>query len=302
MSQSVNDVSSGTGQGRKLAPLQVGTYTGARGQSLRFGKLQSPVVSLDDEGDILLYVPGLGGSVKGALHFLSGLQDRFSTIYAPDLRGFGLNSETMSVTSVADTLEDLDCFWEQHLNPLSHRNIYLCGISLGASLSVHLVNQYPQRFESLVLLAPAYKPSPVTFSTAYVLSNLMRSVFGGKDAQTVLPYGIEEITRNPLIRDDPQYKVPPLSLPTRYLFQVRSLNLKAFRTMANLSLPTLMVVPQSDVVCCPHTMQKAFLRIPQETPSHLVTYSQMYHDVLMEPEVDEVVAEVLQWLETHSAK
>jgi pimeloyl-ACP methyl ester carboxylesterase len=79
--------------------FQIHEYSGADGNPLRYGKLTNPNQPTQG-GKAMLFVPGLGGSVKGALSFLEQLLPEYSPIYGPDLRGFGLNLlETDPLTS-----------------------------------------------------------------------------------------------------------------------------------------------------------------------------------------------------------
>lgn len=146
-------------------------YAGADGRSLRYGQLVNP--AKPDSGRALIYVPGLGGSVKGALDFLKALLPEYSPIYAPDLRSFGLNLNQESLNSIDIIPRDLEAFHQQVIVPAGHSELTLCGISLGGTLATLMAVQNPDRYDRLILLAPAFKPHPKSFSLGYTIRNTL---------------------------------------------------------------------------------------------------------------------------------
>jgi len=269
-------------------------YTGADGQPMRYGELLNPRQSSTEK--TLLFIPGLGGSVKGALEFLEALLPSHSPIYGPDLRGFGLNPLEHPLHQADIILKDLDAFYEEVIAPTQPADLTLCGLSLGGVLATLLAARYPERFKRLILFAPAYKPHARSFSLGYTVRNVLAHLLLGKKARTTLPYGIASITRNPRILEDPQYNIlEPLILTPGFLLGVRSLCNQAMNEVKNITIPTLMVIPGQDIVCEPAAMQRAFERIPESTIKKCLHYEDFYHDVLMESGHTAIVEEVLRW-------
>lgn len=274
--------------------FQVHEYQGADGKPLRYGKLVNP--ERPATGKALLFVPGLGGSVKGALHFLEQLLPEYSPIYGPDLRGFGLNPLDVPLHKADIVVEDLEAFYRQVIVPENHAELMLCGISLGGVISTSLAARYPERYKALVLLAPAYRPHPQSFSLAYTLRSMMAFLLKGKHARTRLPYGVTALTRNEAILSDPQYtENPPLELNPGFLLGVRTLCNRAMADAAKLTLPTMVVVPGQDIVCDPKAMRQAFEKIPASTSKLCKEYPDFYHDVLFETGHSDIAQEILSW-------
>ncbi|MBX2860645.1 MAG: lysophospholipase [Vampirovibrio sp.] len=270
----------------------VQTYKGSDGQVLRYGKL---VDSASQASTPLVYVPGLGGSVKGALHFLEALLPVYGPIYGVDLRGFGLNSEDITPGDAQQTLADLTCFLDEVMGEDSPPAA-LAGISLGAAFSVQLAIKYPERFRSLCLFAPAFKPSKKSFSPGYTWKNILGRVFLGERYKTPLPYDITSITRNPEVLADPQYfGEKPLQLTADYLLDVDRLCRHSLTLMQQISMSTLMVIPGADLVCDPEAMRQGYQSIPAGTPKQCKEFEVLYHDVLLEPEWSEVADLVKTW-------
>lgn len=275
--------------------FEVLSYTASDGTPLKYGRLYDK--NRPDTGKALLFIPGLGGSVKGALHFLELLLPEYSPIYAPDLRGFGLNPIETPLPKADIIRKDLEAFYQQVIVPANHDNLALSGISLGGVLATLLATQHPERFTSVTLLAPAFKPHKNSFSSGYVLRNVLGHLFLGPKARTELPYGMEAVTGNPAILNDPQYNgALKLVLTPGFLLGVRDLCNQAMRDIATLKLPALVVVPGQDIVCDPAAMRQAYNRIPASTPKHLLEYEHFYHDVMFEEEHPRLAQEALGWL------
>jgi alpha-beta hydrolase superfamily lysophospholipase len=275
--------------------FEVRSYTASDGIPLKYGLLSHPTPPTSGQG--LLFIPGLGGSVKGALHFLELLLPHYNPIFAPDLRGFGLNPVESPLPKAPIIWQDLEAFHQQILHPQTPDKIALCGISLGGVLSTLLATRHPQRFSSVTLLAPAYKPHPQTFSPAYVLRNVLSHLFLGGKARTRLPYGLEAITRNPAILNDPQFNgALKMPLTPGFLLGVRDWCNQAMREIKTLQIPALMVVPGQDIVCDPKAMRQAYERIPLNTPKQLLNYPDFYHDVLFEADYGRLAQGIIDGL------
>ncbi len=279
--------------------LTIKEYLSSDGSPLRYGLLTDPHRGIPAK-QALLFVPGLGGSVKEALSFLEPLLEAFDPIYAPDLRGFGLN-EKEPLPHPKGYLADLIAF-QKTLNLARHESLVLAGISLGGGIATQLAVEQPDHFSHLILIAPAYKASSVSFPISYIVKQLLGCLLGGAGHRATLPYSTESLTRNPTVLNDPQYKdKPPLTVPSRFLLQVSWANLMALQKTRQIAIPTLMLVPGKDIVCDPVFMRKGFDRIPERIGDKVMIktlkdYPELYHDVLMEPEAPQLAEEVLQWI------
>lgn len=289
--------------------FSVQEYQGIDGHTLRYGELRHTEKPITGKG--LLFIPGLGGSVKGALGFLECLLPYFSPIYAPDLRSFGLNSphESDSATTQAqeatpllharDLPLDLEAFHQQVLVPAQQagefNELALCGISLGGVMATLLAARHPERYNRLILLAPAYKPHPKSFSLRYVLHNILSFLFLGKKARTTLPYGPEALTRNVVVLEQMANNAQ-LVLSPGFLLSVRDLANIALQETRRLTIPTLVVVPGQDIICDPRTMREAYATIPESTPKYCLEYPDFYHDVLFETGHPEIAEATLAWI------
>jgi alpha-beta hydrolase superfamily lysophospholipase len=283
------------------ARLELETYKGVDGRALRYGVYRNPK---NTSGRALLFVPGLGGSVKGALGFLECLLPHYSVIYGPDLRSFGLNTyaddeEVLSHTRFA--IPDLEAFHQQVLaEKLKNgeiQDLTLCGISLGGVMATLLAAAHPERYQRLVLLAPAYKPHAQAFSLGYTVRNILAFLFKGGKGMTQIPYGLPELTSNPLLLEDPVLQAQlPLKVSRGLLLGIRTLCAQAMKSVKRLTMPTMVVVPGKDVICDPQTMRRAYESIPASTPKFCQEYPDFYHDVLFESGHPQIAEDILTWI------
>lgn len=280
-----------------LDPSKLEEPPGAQHEMLYYGKLVNPKRPATDKA--LLFVPGLGGTVRFALAFLDAMLPHYSCIYAPDLRGYGLNYREAPLDSLKPIIRDLESFHQAILNPSSHQALDLCGISLGGILATMLASQwrfYKEDYKRLALLVPAFKASPVKFTPAYVFRQItQRYLLGNK--YTRLPYGIDSLTQNTrFLEGEEKYGGDPLRFSVDYLLEVRSLGLKAMKQVKRLEIPTLMAIADKDVVCDPKTMRRAYRHLPESLDKKLLEYPTLYHDILMEEEAPEIGEAVGSWL------
>ncbi len=271
------------------------SFEAADGTRLRYGKLTDPHRG-EPAKRSMLFVPGLGGSVKGALSFLEAMLPTFDPIYGPDLRGFGLN-EHAPLPHPDMHLDDLLAF-QHHTELIAHPATTLCGISLGGTISTKLAAKQREDFESLILVAPAFRSSSICFPPSFIARHTLGRLLRGVEYKTALPYCIKKLTRNLEALANPVYMGEPLVLPVDYLLKISLFNMVAFHRVKEIAIPTMVIVPGSDVVCDPDGMRAGYHRIPNHVPKLLKDYPDLYHDVLMEPEVPEVAQDVLDWIQT----
>lgn len=290
--------------------FEVLEYAGLEGQRIRYGRLIDPERAVPAERS-LLFLPGLGGTVKASLPFLRAMLSYYDPIYGVDLRGFGLNAlpEHLDAPQYHDTqgmLNDLVLFYEEVLRGSAGYGktpqLGLAGISLGGTLATLLAATAPERYESLLLLAPAYRPHPETFSKWFAFRHVLGKMLFGRSYHVKLPYGIEAMTRQEKYLEDPQYRnnpMPPLS--ARFLLDVRQMGETALNRADQLKMPTMVLIPGGDRVCDPEAMRVAFQRIPADTPKHCREFPEAYHNLLMEEDQEALAYDYLGWVIGHRA-
>lgn len=257
----------------------------------------------------LVYVAGMGGSMKGALPFLSTLaQQTGNPVIGIDLPGFGLNHALGVPFGPARYPEFLQQCLQSFFRarPDWPQALQVVSISLGAATVCHWAKGFQSTWptlSSLSLLAPAFRPYRPTFPYPWVAQQALQFITSLGRAQVTMPYGITELTQNSTYRDDPHYH-PRLQLPLPYLLQVEQYNLQAFHALGAIIVPTAIVIPTRDVVCCPQTMAQAYYHLPADTPKHRIVLEGAFHDVVMEAADDPqspLTTGLLSWFSMCSA-
>lgn len=96
---------------------------------------------------ILLLIHGNMTSSKHWDIFIDALDPKY-TIYAPDLRGFGISTYNTPINSLDDFKEDLKLFVDE----ISIKKFSLIGWSTGGGVCMVFAADYPEHVEKLVLL------------------------------------------------------------------------------------------------------------------------------------------------------
>ena len=267
--------------------LTLETYTAADGTDLRYAKLVHP--DAPESGQPLVYVPGLGGSVKSALGFLEKLLPLCSPIISLDPRGVGINEHVAYQRHPAHYLDDFapwvsalsrDNQWET-----TGATPHLMGLSLGGVITTRYINQYQATqhpFKHLILVSPAFKPHPDMFPASFKMKTYTGVLTKGLNAFTTLPYDIHQITQNAERHADPHFQAP-ITLPTLYLFLIEQMCNHSYKATRRLSIPTTTLVPGHDLICCARAMHTAHEAIAHEDKC-VLTFPEAYHDLMIEPE------------------
>lgn len=276
----------------------VHTWQNPQGKALRYAHI-SPNAQAPQKSPIV-YVPGLGGSVKSAVEFLKSFARQGHPVYSLDAQGWGLNDDLPCYPNPVQYLADFKGFVAdlQQQGALQGANAsILMGISLGGILASIYASQTPHPFGRLVLLAPAFKPHPKTFSLQYRLKAYGLALTRGFKAKLVMPYGIEHLTQNPQAHADPSLQTR-LSVPVLYMLFVDRLCAKALKALPQIDIPVALVAPQADVVCCPQFMRQAFKAL-KHPKSQLISPPGVFHDIPREPEpvLAPLCHDLLQWLD-----
>lgn len=245
----------------------------------------------------LLFIPGLGGTVKASLEFLEGLTGAATPVYGLDPRGMGLN-EGFSLSNppeadYASFLDDLTRCLEWIKTRHNGQTPYIAGLSLGGIFASLLQLRYPNG-PGLILMSPAFAPHPKLFTWGFRLNSIARMLLKGGKARISVPFAVNETTRNEVKRADPELQIPG-SFPPHALFAMEFAARKTMRELGKIQAPVLMLVPEEDIVCAPVAMQSAYARFPHPGKA-LHVYPGLYHDLTSEPEAHLIQADIVQWI------
>ena len=279
------------------------SWTAADGDELRYGLLtaSSNELPLKSPRRGLVFVPGLGGSVKNSLVFFNALLQHFSPIIVPDLRGFGLN-EAKALPNPTQFVADLEGILTQVAPAYFAESPWtLGGISLGGCVVSHWLGSAGHTVgpDSAWLLAPAVQEHPKAFKLPYVAKTLW-TMLTAPSSLVKLPYGLESLTQNPavLASEQHQHHMETFRLPAQFLWQLRDFNRTSVKAMRAIACPVHVSIPLADRIICPNAMERAFLQLPYHQSHRRQSYKGLYHDVPLEIGMRDVVADVAAWCDS----
>jgi alpha-beta hydrolase superfamily lysophospholipase len=250
---------------------------------------------------VLVFVPGLAGSMVMAHPFLEAVKPQFRAIVGQDLRSFGLNSHAPT-HNPADWHTDLTHLYKTVLARYPNEPVTLAGISLGGVVvSTWLSGQLAKPAidtahwpHSLLLLVPAFLPHPKRFPLSYLLTQLARRAVGGVSTVLTLPYNASALSRNPEKAGDDWSR--PKQVNVQLMLGIGQLSKKAAKVAPTLHVPTCVVIAGADSVCDPTAMAKFASQLPAGLPHTVLTYPEAYHDILLEPEMPTMATAFTDWL------
>jgi acylglycerol lipase len=225
------------------------------------------------------------------------LTPRGYAVHALDHRGHGRSSGSRAVIdSIDNAVADIGTVVARATAEHGERP-FLLGHSMGGCLSLAYATRRQESIAGLALSAPVAvleAASPVERVAARVLSFV---------APKLGVYTIDSATvsRDPeVVRD---YDADPLNhhgrLPARTV-AVMSNEVGRFpESIPALTLPLLVMVGTGDQLVPPAASELVYELAASEDKT-IKRYDGLYHEILNEPEREQVVSDLLAWLDTHS--
>jgi alpha-beta hydrolase superfamily lysophospholipase len=250
------------------------------------------------------------GPVRGTLVIAHGLGEhagrygelvthclaRGLAVYAPDHRGHGRSGGRRAlVRRFAWLVDDLDVVMRRAAAGHPEVKRFLFGHSMGGAIALTWALDHPGQVDGLILSAPAIAP-PRSVSTMTVLVvRLLSRILPGKGAIALPP---EDLSRDPEVvrayADDPAVLHGPV--PARTLAELLGAMKSLPGRAAALREPVLVLQGTGDRLVMHADVKPVFdaLGSPDKT---VKVYRGLYHEVLNEPEREQVFADLGAWLD-----
>lgn len=219
-------------------------------------------------------------------------------VYTMDLRGHGRSAGPRAlVRSFDDYLDDVEVLLERVADREPNKPIFLFGHSMGGAIVARLGITRPPKVRGLILSAPAVLIAGGVFPLLRRLAWLASIVW---PTLRVTRMGCRFISRDPAVVE--AFRNDPLVFHGR--FPVRTgaeilANAKHLQTNASrLRLPLLIFHGTGDFVTDPQGSRLLASRAASSDKT-LRLYEGFYHEVFSEPEREQVVADLLAWLDGH---
>lgn len=233
-------------------------------------------------------------------HVASRLADEGHAVHAFDLRGHGRSAgDRTLVQSFNEHLSDVQRFLALLRNEHPGKPLYLLGHSMGGMIAALYVIVRQPDLAGLVLSGPALLAPPRRVSAVQAVKNGFRR-FGPAGAPRVLP--ASAISRDPDLVQ--AYETDPLVYrgpghPASMAAGIRARR-RIERDMEAISLPLLLLHGTGDLLTPPAGSEALFARAASKDKT-LKLYDGLYHEVFNEPEQDEVLDDLVEWLGARTA-
>lgn len=275
-----------------------GSETSYRGHDGKEMFLQIWKTESEQEKAVVIGIHGLG-SHSGLLAFLGETFCKHGyTFYAPDMRAFGHYDGTLGhIESFDEYTKDIHALVNQVKSINPGKSIFLFGHSMGALHVIRYAAVYKNEVDGLVTPCPAVserlKIGSVTKAIAKLLAraNSMRYFDNGL-VHEYLSRNQEIVQRN---RNDPMRfdKATPR-------FAIEGLKAREEASLLGPEITLPIFVPQSaeDKILIPEENEVFFDTIASEDKTWKL-YPELYHEPWEEEGGDEMLQDILDWLDKH---
>ena len=177
--------------------------------------------------------------------------------------------------------------------------IFLLGHSMGGLISVNLLLDHQDKFNGALLSGAAIQ-SPQE-PPAWQVS-IIKAIAAILPKTPILALDATGISRDPSVVE--AYMCDPLvsksKLSARFLLGLRQTMDRVQAQASQITLPILIMHGGADVMTAPEGSEKLFSLVSSKD-KQLKIYPGLYHEIFNEPEAESVFADVLSWLQAHTA-
>jgi acylglycerol lipase len=271
-----------------------GTFTGAGGVEIWW---QAWVPEGEPRATVVL-AHGAGEHSSRYGHVAKALNERGYSLWALDHRGHGRSDGPRAlIDRIENAVADIRTFVDLAAEERGGARPILLGHSMGGLLSLAYTLRHQETIEALALSAPLAAleaASPVTLAASAILTRIAPKL-------GVIQVDASGVSRDPdVVRD---YETDPLvfhgKLPVRTIAELAAEIDKLPDSVGEITLPVLIMCGTADTLVPPAGTRMLDERIASSDKT-LTWYDGLYHEILNEPERDQVIAELTGWLNAHS--
>ena len=226
------------------------------------------------------------------------LAARHFAVYAFDQRGHGRSAGPRTHCPDFDALlDDIESFLRTFEAELDGRPLVLLGHSMGGLEVARLLADRKPPVTAAVLSGPALGVADGAPRSRLVLARALSALLPRLPIPQ--PVDPDTLSRDPEVvaayRADP---LVPKRISARLAAELLRCAGEAVRAAEHVRVPVLIVHGEADALC-PVAASRAFVGSLQ-TPAELKTYPGLRHEVLNEPEREEVLGDVVAWLDRYA--
>ncbi|MDP8258352.1 MAG: alpha/beta fold hydrolase [Candidatus Aadella gelida] len=244
---------------------------------------------------IVLLVHGMGAH-SARWNFLGNfLMSKEISSYAIELKGFG---ETKTLKGHIDSLdiyyEDIIALYNIARTENPGKKVYIIGESMGALLSLVLIQKEKDICSGLICISPAFVSKMKMSVMDYI--RIFSSAICFPRKQFSLPFTSSMCTRDEeyqrvMDADEREHRFATSGLLSRLAcVQMRMGNIKD-----RINMPVLFLIAGQDKLVDPEASKKIFKRIKAEDKG-IIEYPEMYHALSIEKDREKVFEDMYVWL------
>ena len=251
---------------------------------------------IPDSSRTVLIVHGLGEHGGRYDPLASALDARGYSVYVPDLRGHGKSpGQRGHIDRWDNFLDDVARLIAHIAAARPGGKIILLGHSLGGLIAITAAHLHHQSLTALVLSSPCLELArPPAAALEQLVGLLSRFVPRLPLKNRVDPRKLSHVES-----EVQAYRQDPLVhswITPRLFCEIRSAMTRARNDVRIPHLPVLLLVAGADQICRPRTAEEWFRALASETKTCKV-YPQAYHEVLKDRERDEMLDDIVSWLD-----
>ncbi|HEY5857600.1 MAG TPA: lysophospholipase [Aldersonia sp.] len=218
--------------------------------------------------------------------------------YAADNRGHGQSDGPRgNIGRIDAAADDLGSMLAEASTRHAGAPRFVLGHSLGGLVTLHYITRRPVELAGVVLSAPLADASGAP-KVLQILAPLVARVAPNLGT---LPVPSDTVSRDPAIVHD--YETDPLNfhggkLPAQSGAEVMKTIGQVYQRIGELRLPLLVLHGTADKLV-PSIASKSIAEQAGSPDLTLKLYDGLYHEILNEPERDEVIGDILAWLDKH---
>jgi acylglycerol lipase len=272
-----------------------GSYEGTGGQSL-FYRFRVPV----QPAGVVLLLHGYAEHSGRYEWVMERLAEAGFAVYAPDHCGFGRSARPGALAdleSLENTVEDIGRLILVLRRALPAAPLFLLGHSMGGILALLFALRHPEGLHGVVTSGAAVEIpeyiSPLLLRVSGLLNRLLPLL-------PVQPFDYTQVSRDPRViqamEEDPLYYKGKLRARTGYqqLLGIREVS----SGLSKLQLPLLLLHGGEDRTIAPQASERIF-NGASSADKTLKIFPGLRHEILNEPERQQVLVMILDWLRRH---
>ena len=244
---------------------------------------------------VILVIHGMGEHSSRYMNVVNHFVPKGYAVYAFDHIGHGRSGGTRKfVRTFDDFLHPLNRYLGMIKSMEPERPIFILGHSMGGAITLSYLLNHPDAGTGVILTGPAIKPRDDIPLFTYVIGRILAQIL---PRTRIVDVDINGISRDPAVIEASLND--PLSCKKGLTARLASELLDAMddnlARAGEIHLPTLILQGGDDRLVDPEGAQMLYDRLGTEDKT-LKVYDALFHEVINEPEHQEVLQDMETWL------